>query len=190
VVLVDREPFRSLAKTTPLLLVEGPLFRFADRDHFVRRWRPLIAEYFRPDREVVQRAAKTASLARRGRTHLFGVHVRRGDYKNFIGGRYFYEWDAYEQLMRGISETWGANQVAFLVCSDEPVPPDFAAGLTWTAGPGDILGDLEALGACDRLLSPPSSFSGWASFVADKPRYEIVELSHVPQPGDFVQSQG
>jgi hypothetical protein len=189
VVLVDREPFRSRAARSRVLLVSGPLFRFEDRDRFLV-WRTRIADHFRQADEVVQRAAALAATARHGRAVLLGFHVRRRDYAEFIGGKYFYEWAAYEHLMREISRSWGPDQVAFLVTGDEPVPPGFAAGLPWTAGPGDVGTDLASLGACDMVVGPPSTFSHWAAFTAGIPYFWIEDPNHVPDRTEFAQSRG
>ena len=189
VVLVDREPFRGLVRSSRFLLVSGPLFRFEDRARFLE-WRPRITEYFRPSEAVRRRSSELAAGARQGARWLVGVHVRRRDYEEFVGGGYFYEWQAYEELMRGIARAWGEDRVAFVVTSDEPIPEHFAAGLRWTPGPGDCGTDIASLGACDRVIGPPSTFSAWAAFAAGTPLYRIMDPAQVPALDDFVQVDG
>jgi len=46
------------------------------------------------------------------------------------------------------------------------------------------------LGACDRVIGPPSTFSAWAAFAAGIPLYRIMDPAQVPALDDFVQVDG
>jgi hypothetical protein len=61
------------------------------------------------------------------------------------------------------------------------------------AGPGHFIEDLYALASCDYIIGPPSTFSQWASFYGNVPRYMVNYKaeqfygvpSHEPRLGDF-----
>lgn len=185
VVHVDRPPFATLVASKRLVLVDGPLFRYADRAAFDIH-RDLVVDALRPVPAAVERARAATTRARRGRGTLIGIHVRRGDYDGFLGGRYFFEWSTYERVMSEVVTSWGGTDVAFLVTSTEPAPAGFARDLAWAPGPGDAVGDLTALSRCDLLIGPPSTFSHWASFVGGAPRWILEQPTDRPHPGGFV----
>lgn len=185
VVHVDRPPFAELIATKRLLLVHGPLFRYADGAAFAAH-RQRVVDALRPAPAVTERARAATVRARRGRATLIGIHVRRGDYAGYLGGRYFYEWSTYERIMAEVVATWGGDDVAFLVTSSEPAPSGFARDLTWSPGPGDEVGDLAALSRCDLLIGPPSTYSHWASFVGGAPRWILRSPDERPHPDGFV----
>ena len=43
--------------------------------------------------------------------------------------------------------------------------------MDWTPGPGTEIGDLYSLAACDYIIGPPSTYTQWASFYGQVPRF-------------------
>jgi hypothetical protein len=117
---------------------------------------------------------------------LIGVHVRRGDYEQFVGGRYFYSLEQYAAVMDRVRALFPDQAVAFWVCSNESLSPDSFPGLAVFAGLGGIMEDLYALARCDYVIGPPSTFSAWASFYGQVPLYSIRDVTHQPTRADFV----
>jgi len=183
VVHVDRDPFAAAVRAGGVVVVSGPLFRFADPDRW-REHRERIVETFRFSDAVVDRAVATTARARGDHDRLIGIHVRRGDYAGFLGGRFCYPWSAYADLMTAVAAAWGAG-AAFLVCSDESIPADFDPPVPWSPGAGDVATDLASLARCDLVLGPPSTFSAWASFTGRVPRHVVLDPAHVPTPDEF-----
>ena len=58
----------------------------------------------------------------------------RGDYATFDGGRRFFDHSDYRRVMLEVQAAHPGRDVAFLVCSDEPVPDDAFAGLELLTG--------------------------------------------------------
>ena len=139
---------------------------------FSRR-REEVKRVFIPAPEDIAAAEAAVTRARESASRVVGVHRRRGDYAVWQDGRYLFDDGQYAGVMRRTSELLGGD-VAFLVCSDEPVPPGTFGGLAVHPGAGEPVPDLHALSLCDRLIGPPSTFGAWASFMGDVPRYEIV----------------
>ena len=131
----------------------------------------VIREYFRPVESVEREVQECLRKARSGCDLLVGVHVRQIDYREHFHGLLFYETPEYCQLMQEVRDLFAPQKIRFLVCSD--VPQDFTvfAGLDCVSGPGTELGDLYSLAACDYLVGPASTYSQWASFYGQVPRY-------------------
>lgn len=102
---------------------------------------------------------------------IIGLHIRRGDYKNFENGIYFYNLDDYKKLIHQLVNLFPTQKLHVLLCSNEQVSiADFTGlGAEISAGPGHELLDLYALAKCHYLLGPPSTYSMWASFYGKVP---------------------
>ena len=99
-----------------------------------------------------------------------GVHVRQGDYKTFLNGKYFYPMAAYRRYLTGVSEHYRSLGLipCFYVVSDEKLSDEVFSTLNCTHARGTEIQDLALLAECDLIIGPPSSFSRWASWQADK----------------------
>ncbi len=96
-----------------------------------------------------------------------GIHIRRGDYAQHMGGKYYFDWPVYSSVMQSISKQVVEN-VRFLICSNESLK--LKSNLDWfQIDDTSPIKDLYALGKCDYIIGPPSSFSQWASFFGHVP---------------------
>jgi hypothetical protein len=113
---------------------------------------------------------------------VVGIHIRRGDYSNWLDGKYFFSWESYEkwieQTKKALSNK-GRNPV-FIICSDERPPKSFFSSSSIFFTDSNALVDLYALSICNLLLGPPSSFGEWAAFYGKCKRIclnESIDLS-------------
>lgn len=105
------------------------------------------------------------TLLDNGKTTIrIGVHIRRGDYKTFFNGRYFFDDDTYIDYVRKTLSILGDRDVQMFVCSNDPhlneeyykkTLPD----LEITFSHGNAAEDLCLLSECDYLIGPPSSYT-------------------------------
>lgn len=105
-------------------------------------------------------------------TVIVGVHIRRGDYKEWLNGVYYYTNDEYICILKSIEEQFElkGRKVKFLLCSNEKVNIDDYDGLDCFAVPhASGAQDLYALSKCNYIIGPPSSYSQWASFLGEVP---------------------
>jgi hypothetical protein len=179
--------FLDLVATHRVVFVQDWFFRNADN---CARHRDLICSFFTPWEKHLDAARAVVEPVRRRDRLLVGVHVRRSDYERFKGGRFFYSHDQYARLMRGVQRAFPDRDPTFLVCSDEPVPEGAFAGLDVVRGPGPEVEDLYALASCDLLLGPPSTYTTWASYYGQVPRYAVSDLAEQISPALFTIERG
>lgn len=138
----------------------------------LERHRESVTRLLEFSSEIRNRAE--AFIARSIRDHdtvLFGFHIRRGDYRTYRGGEYFFtneHWQNWVQQCRQISEQTGKRFLG-IAFSNEPLDWLVDHQQDVIAGPGDLFDDLAVLSMCHYLVGPPSTFSGWASFMGRKP---------------------
>jgi len=151
-------------------------FCLADRLHFIRH-ADEIRRYFAPLPVYQENAGAAARTAREGAEILVGVHVRRGDYQEWCGGRYFFGPEQYGSVMGQVGALLGDRRVAFLVCSNEKEVRLPALEYQVAFGTGHPIEDLYSLAHCDYVVGPPSTYSQWASFYGEAPLYTIQDPS-------------
>ncbi len=106
-----------------------------------------------------------------------GVHVRRGDYKDYVGGQFFWELETYINVMKDLSKHLRDISHLFVICSNEVWDLDMLQGIPCIYEQGDTYDDFVALSACDYVVGPPSTFSNWASFLGRNKRLILTPES-------------
>lgn len=166
---------------------------FLDSPNFVKH-ADLIRDFFSPVEPVQERVTAHMKTVRNGAEVMVGVHIRQGDYKQFQNGLFYYTTEEYARFMGRIAALFPMRVVRFLLCSNEKQEMGVFRGLDVAAGPGHFIEDLYALARCDYIIGPPSTFSQWASFYGQVPRYMInykaaghhgLQISD-PQLNDFI----
>lgn len=172
---LDSPELRALAARRGLVLFAGWQFRTRSLGAHVEA----IRRHFAPAPAHARAVAALHAQLRTRADLVVGVHVRRGDYAGWNGGRYFWEPAAYAALARRVATLFSGRRVLFLVASNEPVHPATWAGLPFAPAPGHPVQDLYALAGCDYLFGPPSTFTQWASFYGSAPLW-VVERPDEP----------
>jgi hypothetical protein len=110
---------------------------------------------------------------------LIGVHIRRGDYKKWRGGRHYFEDEVYEKYMKCLD---GENRI-FIIFSSDNVKFKESEKLLISKEKWYI--DHHVMSLCDYLIGPPSSFSLWAAFMGKNKFYHIVDKNKYVTLQDF-----
>lgn len=177
------DPHESTAAKEALMLekknvvVEGWHVRFYDL--FVKYKQDIIS-LFAFSKEIKESAAAKLSACSSGCDIALGVHIRRGDYKTWMNGRYYFEDDVYIDNVRQFAALHPGKRIAVFVCGNDPTldKEKYRAALdgmnvSFPAGsPGE---DLCLLSECDWLIGAPSTFSLVAAMYRDLPLYWIEE---------------
>ncbi|WP_235300151.1 alpha-1,2-fucosyltransferase [Synechococcus sp. GFB01] len=176
--------FREIAKSNNLIVLTGPLFRVKTQD-WVQKNARTIRDYFEPVAPIRSTVDRNIHYARQRGSMIVGVHIRRGDYKFFVNGRFFYSHDQYAAIIRNVRNMLEGQSPVFILTSNEPIPEIHYYGLNAIAVNCSPMEDLYTLSNCDYLIGPPSTFSAWASFYGSVPRYTISDPQQKPLIGDF-----
>ena len=113
-----------------------------------------------------------------------GVHIRRGDYARWNGGRYYYSDAQYIGVVNRFIELMAkrGKMVNVAVFTNDPSLDKryFSSAIDQRAGEllfpfGTPVADLEALSMCDYIVGPPSTVSLVASMYHDRPLYFIED---------------
>ena len=111
---------------------------------------------------------------------IVGVHVRLGDYAAYRGGQWFYPLATYRRVMDEIRALHPEHEVGFLIAAKEAPDLSEFPGLAVQRAPGHLALDMYALAACDLIAGPPSTFSGWASFIGAVPYLPLETAGTAP----------
>ena len=160
------------------------IWQFRDREA-VRENACLLRRFFRPVARWREPAEECVASAREGADRLVAVHMRLTDYAKFNGGAFFYSPAEYRRWMEQAAALHPGH-TRFLVFSDEMPPVEAFKGIDWRRGPGHPVSDMTAMSLCDAIIGPPSTFSGWASFMGRVPRLQIESREQVVREEDFV----
>ncbi|MEM6365895.1 MAG: hypothetical protein AAF745_15815 [Planctomycetota bacterium] len=174
--------FQAAIHSGRTLLLQGWEFR---GDAFLDQHRSHVCDFFRISDSDQLAVNRCIARARQESDILVGVHIRRGDYARFRGGRFFYTDQQYAMWMRDVQQRYAGQRVGFLVCSHDRIDQTKFRGLTITRGPGTGLRDLYSLAETDWMMGPPSTFTAWAEFYGRKPRIELESsAAEIRIPGE------
>jgi Glycosyl transferase family 11 len=175
--------FSKLLDSNRIIVAYGWLFR----DYYgFNKYAALLKKFFEPVEEYSERVAELIAPCRKRGSILVGVHIRRGDYKFFAGGRYYYDDSVYCSKMKQMKNLLNeqGKDVSFLICSNEENRGKFN-GMDTFPGTGHFVEDLYSLSECDYLIGPPSTYSMWASFYGNVPLLHIKESAQNICLSDF-----
>lgn len=139
---------------------------------YIKEERTALLELFKPRKDIAENVEKVFS-GFDGVT--VGVHVRRGDYNEYCGGRFYFDDETYLDAIAQIKNnltSQGGGKIRFLICSNEPFElKNDVAEMFQIAPlfPTDCMTDLYGLSRCDYIIGPPSTFSQWASYYGHVP---------------------
>lgn len=120
----------------------------------------------------------TAAVARAEDEIMLGVHIRRGDYIRWHGGRYFYTDDQYIAQIRRFASLFegSGHKVGVVLATNDPAldaglyRKELAGVVSRVEAPASSpMADLRALSRCDYLIGAPSTFSLVAAMYRDLP---------------------
>ena len=136
-----------------------------------------IRDFFKPIEKVRIQVEKSFPERVNDKCLVVGVHIRKGDYANWKGGKYDYPICDYITIMKKILDLFPDNKLSFLICSNETLDAEIFNEFSITISHNSPIEDLYALSMCDLILGPPSTFTQWASFYGEKPLLHIYNTN-------------
>ncbi|WP_051470058.1 alpha-1,2-fucosyltransferase [Fischerella sp. PCC 9605] len=159
--LLDTHDFLKLINNHDIVFADGYFFRCPS---FFVKQADAIREYFTPIEQYRKNIDKLIESIRKDCELLIGVHIRHGDYKDYVGGAYFYTIQQYVQVMERIENLFPNQKIKFLICSNAEQDETLFSKFSYNLGTGNIVEDMYSLARCDYICGPPSSYSRWAAF--------------------------
>jgi len=146
------------------------------------KYRPQIKALLAPTPQVdADAAAFVATLPARsapggGVVARIAVHIRRTDYKTFLGGKHYHSIDRYKAEMSAVAallrEQHGIDS-HFVLFSDEPLTAGQFEGFSLTISGGTMMQDLFRMSRLDGAIGPVSTFSTYAMYLAGASVYHF-----------------
>lgn len=173
------------SKLSSFTFLYGRFFRDYNN---VQKYNDAIRRYFTPISPLAENVKYFMAKVRSENPDLVvGVHIRGGDYREFVEGKYFYSPERYGERMNDFQQEMQPKRITFIVCSNDPIDIAKFDSVHVILAPNHIVEDMYILAACDLIMGPPSTYSLWASFYGDKPLYQIRDIAKRPQMSDFVK---
>lgn len=174
----------NLLVSEKMILVKGWYFR--DYTGFIR-YREEIKALF-DFKDYIKKTVDKFFSSLPEDTIKIGIHIRRGDYKNWHNGIYYYSDEEYSNVINSLISKLN-NKVELIIVSNDP-KLDIKKIKKLTNTPvsnlnGNPAEDLYLLSKCDYIIGPPSTFSLTAAFYEDKPLYWIFDKTKKASLGDF-----
>jgi hypothetical protein len=158
------------SRQAPLFILEGEGFRSTND---LRDQATLIRHLFTPKWQYDTKIKNIIGSISKDNDVLIGIHLRRGDYNKWQGGKYYYDNQTYMHFIQQLRSMFVGQNIKFILCSDEIIDTTYFSDDDMYISTQDMIIDLYLLASCDYLIGPPSTFSGWASFYANIPLYVI-----------------
>lgn len=158
------------------IVVEGWCVRYYD---LFLKYKSEIVKLFAFDRDVI--AATDRYFTNDGAISL-GVHIRRGDYRTWHGGKYFYPDEVYIDYIRQFANLHSDRRIDVYICGNDPSLDhskyvEQLGGMRVSFPQGNPGEDLCLLSRCDYLIGAPSTFTLVASMYRDIPLCWMEEAS-------------
>ncbi len=170
-VLIERIKRNKLSVT----FYNGGYFWYDNTD--LSEYKKEIRAYFKPIKRIDNKVNDFIKNERVGFDLLCGIHIRRGDYKSFVDGKFYFDNEVYISKIREMKLLFNEKKIKFIIVSDEniEIADSIVKELVIVSGIGDVIEDLYTLASCDYIIATPSTFSMWASFYGDVPLFTFRE---------------
>lgn len=135
------------------------------RDYFaVEKHADQIRAFFMPNESLIKTVEQEwKEEIVPGADVIIGVHIRRGDYINWNGGKYFYDDSVYIRVMKELEEDTD-KRCKFVVFSNEEIDVNAMRRELQSevvCSKGSAVEDHYKMSNCNFLVGPPSTFSRW-----------------------------
>lgn len=169
-----------------------------DVDNFIKH-ADVLRKIFVP-KEQYQKNALAFLKKINAPDHVFvGVHIRQGDYKEYLDGQYYFTIEEYIKVIMQIQEQLINKGLKpfFIICSNVKVELG-AVTFPYIISDLDAMSDIVLLSKCDYIIGPPSTFSQWSSFYGQVPSnvirnkidpIKLADFSPIAAPNTYISGR-
>ena len=163
----DNSEAQHLLESRSNLVVEGWEVRYYD---LFLKYKQEIINLFAFNPNIIN---KVKGMMGKTDATRVGLHIRRGDYKTFHGGRYWYTDSQYAEVVKRFTDSHSEKPVELYVCGNDPeldsIRSVIAPNIKVIIPHGNPAEDLCMLSECDYIIGAPSTFSLVAAMYHDRP---------------------
>lgn len=140
-----------------------------------KEYRKSLVRLFTPSECIISQVEGYFPQKKNPYTIFVGIHIRRGDYKYYQEGKYYFSIQQYVDIMHGfVDNCCNDKVVVFFISSNEKIDLTVFNDLkVFQIGDSSPVKDLVGLSMCDYIIGPPSTYSAWASIYHDVQLYWI-----------------
>ena len=180
---LNQEDFIQRAKSK-ILFLKG--WYFGDDLNNIKS-RKYLQKIWTPNESIRVKINSKLTEIRKTAEIVIGVHIRRGDYRQFNGGIWYYEDEVYRNFLLNIQSfpELKDRRISFLICSHGLIDEKNFPGLHVITESRHFMEDLYLLSGSDYIIGPPSTYSMWASYYGEKPLLQIVNKNQTIHLSDF-----
>jgi len=167
---------KVIIKSFNIQFIKG--WYFTRYPHILEKYRPYfqkkyaLPQYVYKDNPIYKKIKRLDT----NKYAIVGIHIRRGDYKLFFDGKFYYTDDVYLKKMEEVEtelEKKYDKKAFFIIFSNEntsikPLQNRIISKNTWYI-------DQFLMMCCHYLIGPPSSFTLWASYLGKVPLFHIED---------------
>jgi hypothetical protein len=162
----DIDVEEEFCKSKNILLLQGWSYRSPKS---VIKHKDKVRPLFKLKKEWSDRVENFLNQNKTGCDLLIGVHARRGDYKTFFDGKYYYDDKTFRDYMLQVKSLFPEKKIRFVVTSNEKISLNKIEGCDIVYPNGHFIEDLYILAGCNYIIGPPSTYSQWASYYGNTP---------------------
>ncbi len=185
-----QQEYEQILLRKKLVFVHG--WRFRNLELTEKFQKELVGKYsILPELFDANELYKDVLKIDRSAYNLVGVHVRRGDYRTWKNGIYYFEDAVYQMYMDNLNAELSkatGKQTLFIVFSNETLQIQPSDSVILSKNPWYV--DQKIMSLCDFLIGPPSTFTLWASYLGDARYYQITDDSGEIKLEQFVSCKG
>lgn len=165
---IDNPDFIKLTKSKPFIFLDG---WGVDTGNLHIYYKQQLIQLLEPISNHKKLAKKIVGNLRAKTDIIVGIHIRRGDYKSFEGGRYYYDYQDYYRLISECKKQFEDKEIYFIITSNENCEKEFLINqkVNLHFSHENEFIDSIILSYCDYIIGPPSTFSLWASYYNNVP---------------------
>ena len=163
--------YHSIILKRKTLYCKGWLFRSYDT---TLKYRSFYQKMFDPD--IDKQFFQEKYLKRSHEDQIIiGVHIRRGDYKSYSGGIYYYDDITYIEKTKQLISVLNRDYKILIFSNDDDLNhEEYNQKLkNVIISKNSAIADHFLMSKCDYIIGPPSTFSLWASYIGESPYYHI-----------------
>ncbi|WP_212001183.1 alpha-1,2-fucosyltransferase [Chitinophaga sp. HK235] len=152
-------------------------WHFYSKDTVVK-YRKHYQQLFKPD--INEQELHSKYLKKENNETIIGVHIRRGDYKEWLDGQYYFEDDVYIDKIKQLLSCLNTPHKVIIFTNDDMLnKANYTQHFNVVFSENPVHIDHFLMSRCDYLLGPVSTFNMWASYIGETPLYHIGRADDV-----------